>query len=139
MANIMKVVAEPLFKTRVSAPSVNLRIARESTSNGVPLVVIRIFFGKFEGELGALGPRPHKTHITAQDVPELRKLVQAGTAEVVTNAGASRIARYRPNRPEIALRLFTHGSEFENRKPPALQPDPCLTVKNGPAIGHPDC
>jgi len=139
MTDVMKVVAQPLFKTRVSAPSVNLRVACKSTSNRMPQIVVRIFFRKFERELGTLRPRPHKTHITLQDVPELRKLIEAGTAKVVTNAGASRIARHRPNRPQVAFCVFTHRSKFQHRKPPAVQADPRLTVKDGPAVGHPDC
>ena len=36
MADVMKVVAEPLFKTGVSAPSVNLRVPCKSTSKRMP-------------------------------------------------------------------------------------------------------
>ena len=139
MADVIKVVAEPLFKTRVSAPSVNLRVACKSASNRMPQIVVRIFFRKFERELGTLRPRPHKTHITLQDVPELRKLVEATTAEVVTDAGASRVARHRPNWPEVALCLLPHRSEFQNGKPLAVQTHTCLTIENGPAVGHPNC
>ncbi len=139
MADVMKVVAEPLFKTGVSAPSVNLRVPCKSTSKRMPQIIVRIFFRKIARELGTLRPRPHKTHITPQDVPELRKLVEATTAQVVTDAGASRVARHRPDRPEVALCLFAHRSEFENGKPPPVQTHTCLPIENWPAVGHPDC
>src|SRR5262249_2741005 len=61
------------------------------------------------------------------------------TAEVITNARASRITRHRPNRPKIALRLFAHRSEFDDSELPAFVTDPRLTVKDGAPIGQPDC
>jgi len=138
MADIMEIVAEPLFETRITAPSVNLGVSREAASNGVPQMVIRVFVRKLAGELGALRPRPHKTHITPEHVPELRKLIQARTAEVITNARASRITRHRPNRSKVAFRLFAHRSEFDHGELPAFETDPCLTVKDGAPIGQPD-
>src|SRR5205823_5310513 len=91
VADVVKIVPQPFFQTRVTAPAVNLRISRESSPDGVALIVIGVFLAKSARELRSLRPRADETHVTAEDIPKLRKLIEARTAKIKTNSGTARI------------------------------------------------
>src|SRR5262245_53872666 len=71
------------------AASRHLPEAGESGLHGVPLVLPRVVAGN---DLHQLGPRADEAHVAANDVPELRQLVEAPSAEEAPEIGVTRIA-----------------------------------------------
>ena len=130
-------MTQPLFQAGITAPAVNLSISGESSTDGVASMVIGIFLAKSAGKFRSLRPWADEAHVTAKDIPKLRKLIKAGTPKIITNSGAARVGRHRPDRSKIAFRMFVHCSELDHREPASAETNPGLTVKNGAAIHHP--
>src|SRR5207253_2011314 len=82
-------------------------------------------------------PWADEAHVAAKDIPKLRKLIKAGTPKIVTNSGAARVGRHRPDRSKIAFRMFVHCSELDHREPTSAETNPRLTIKNGASVHLP--
>ena len=136
VVHIIKIVPQPFFETGVAAPAVDLRVSRETAANGMAHVVLNLLLSKFACELRPLGARSDKTHIAAQDVPQLRQFIEAVTAKVVTDSGAPWIGRYRPDWAEIPLGMLVHGSELDDREAEAIQADSRLAIKDRATSAH---
>jgi len=93
----VEIMAQPFFDARVSTPSMDLCVARKARTYKVAKVIAGMFQPKFAGEFRTLRPRPDETHVAAQNVPELRKLVQSEAAKIVTDSRAARVVRHGPN------------------------------------------
>jgi hypothetical protein len=93
-----------------------------------------MFQPEFAGEFRTFRSRSDKTHVAAQDIPELRKFVQSEAAKVVAGSRAARIVRHGPNCTQVALGIFAHASEFDDSESAAVQSNSNLAIKNGPAI-----
>ena len=134
IANVIDVVTESFFKARVTAPAVNLSIARDSRPHCMPRIVAWMFFSEFARKFGTFRTRPDETHLAAQHIPELRQLVKAGSAQVIANARTPRISRNRPDRSESGFGIFLHGPKFDECELPLLETNANLPVQNRTAI-----
>lgn len=134
ISNVINIVTQSFFEAGVAAPAVDLRVAGDAGAHRVANVVADVFFSEFAGEFGPFGPRSDQTHIAAQDIPELRKLIDTETTQIESEPRASRVAGNGPNRAEFALRLHMHRSEFDNRETAAFESHPNLAVEDRAAI-----
>src|ERR1051326_4786470 len=79
-----------------------------------------------------LRSRPDKVHVAAQDVPELRNLVNADFANDAPDARHAIVAVAGPNR-SILLSVRAHRAKLHQRKRATVFTDALLLVKNRPA------
>ena len=79
----------------------------------------------------SLGPRADEAHLTSQDVPELRNLVDANLAYDAADARSSIIAPAGPDWA-ISFRVHSHRTKLNQRKRFAVLTDALLLVKDGP-------
>jgi hypothetical protein len=111
----------------------NLRISGQAGADTKAHIVIAVFTSKLTDEFRALRPRSDEAHFAAQNIPELRKFVQAKPPQVMANPCASRISGHGPNGAEVAFRVLVHRSEFDNHELPPVEPHSGLAVQHGPA------
>jgi len=117
----------------------DLRIARDTWPRDVAQIVVAMFRSEFASEFGALRARPNEAHLATQYIPQLRQFIEARPSQVITDAGASRIARHRPDRTESGFCIFMHSAKFDERERTLLKADSNLPVQGGTAIGKPNC
>jgi len=65
----------------------------------------------------------------------LWQFVETGPSQVITDAGAPRIARNRPDRTEAGFCIFVHGAKFDKRECSLLKTNSYLPVQSGTTIG----
>jgi hypothetical protein len=118
---------------------VNLRIARDARPRDVAQIVVAMFRSEFASKFGALRTRPNEAHLATQDIPQLRQFVETRPSQVITDAGAPRIARDRPDRTESGFCIFMHGAKFDECECSLLKTNSNLPVQGGPAIGKTNC
>src|SRR5687768_13272928 len=83
-------------------------------------------------EGGPLRSRSDETHVPAQDIPQLRDLIQARLAHEAPNGRNPRIVvAGTPYRTRPRFGISTHGSELVNREAGAVQPHALLVVEDG--------
>src|SRR6185295_8133581 len=129
-------MAEPVFKTGVAAPAVDLRVTCKARANRVAQIVVVVLFAELADELGTLRPWTDEAHIATQHVPQLWQFIKAETAQVLSGACAARISGYGPDRTQVAFGVLLHGSKFDDGERSAIQPDADLPIQNRSAIGH---
>lgn len=134
MADIVNIVAKPFFETRVTAPPVDLCIAGDAWTNRVSDVVPAVFFPEFPGEFGAFGSGADKTHFAAENIPQLRQFVETAAAQEISDAGAPRIPRHRPDGAEVAFGILVHCPEFDHREAASIESDAHLPVQDRAAV-----
>jgi len=132
----VKVVTQPFFDTGVSPPAVDLCVSGQTRPDKMANVVAGMFLPEVAREFGTFGSGSDKTHVAAQNVPELRKFVEAEPAKIMAHAGAARVVRDRPDSAEMALRIRIHATEFNDRKTVTIQADASLAIKYGSTIGQ---
>ena len=76
---------------------------------------------------GDVGPRPNQRHITANDIPKLRKLVETRTPQQSAERRDPRIALTRLRRAARIRCLDEHRAEFPDLKGPSREPIASLT------------
>ena len=64
-------------------------------------------------KLRALRARAHKTHLPAQDVDHLRRLVKMRLAQDFSSGSDTRIIQSGPLRPSVAFRSGAHAAELK--------------------------
>src|SRR5262249_1953363 len=136
VSNVINVMVESLFQARIATPAVNLCVAGNAGAHHVPDVISPLFLAKLSCEFGTFGPRSHEAHVSAQDVPELRQFIEAGTAQIKSDSRASRIAGYGPDRTEVSLGVLAHTPEFDDREASAIEPDAHLPIEHRAAVAH---
>src|SRR5437870_3896444 len=77
-------------------------------------------------ELRTLGPRAHDRHVPAQDVPELRQLVDPRPAHEAPRSRHAWIVRRSPDRGTGLFRVVTHRPELEHHERSAAFAQPWL-------------
>ena len=80
-------------------------------------------------------PRADEAHLPAQDVDELRQLVEAGPAEEPAQAGEAFLVR---KKAAFFIPVLGHGAEFKHDKGFAVQTGPHLAESTRPAHGEAD-
>ena len=84
-----------------------------------------------------LGPRADQAHVSAQDVPELRQLVDLGLPQEVSDARDSRVAAHRDPRADLRG-VVDHGAELEHGERPEVPPHAPLAEEHGARAVEPD-
>src|SRR5581483_5283717 len=79
--DVIQIVFDPLLERRVAPPSVDLRPSGQTRLHLVAQHVLRNPMLELLDKVRALGPRPHDRHVAAEDVPELRQLVEIRSPE----------------------------------------------------------
>src|SRR5205085_11841808 len=96
------------------------------------LSVERNLRGQLLNELRTLGTRPDQAHLTNQDVPQLRHLVEPDSTEKPADRRHAGILLRCPHRTGIAFSIDSHRPEFVDREPTSMLPDANLVVEHGP-------
>src|SRR5204863_715630 len=97
----------------------------------VTLLVVIDFLSELRDEVGTLRPGPNKVHVPAEDVPELRNLVDANLANDATHTRHAIIAIARPN-GSVLLSVNAHRAKLHHRKSASVFADALLLVKHWP-------
>src|SRR5262249_18311987 len=92
----------------------DLRPSGQPWFNEVTLRKERDLLVELLDKIRALGARPDKAHLAAQNVDELRDLVDAGPADEISYPGDTRIAFLRPLRRAILLGVLPHRTELDD-------------------------
>src|SRR5215510_2696839 len=80
----------------------------------------------------SLRPRPDQTHLTANDVDQLRQLIDPQFANPPADARHARIALDGPNRA-VRFGVYAHRTKLDDPKYGVMESDPLLQVKDGAA------
>ena len=126
----MKIVPKALFKAGVSAPAVNLSVPRKTGAYRMTKVVAGMFLPELASEFRTLRARPHETHFTAENIPELGKLIETEASKGVADFRASGIAGHCPDRAKVPFGALMHGPELDDGEGPASEADTRLPVEN---------
>src|SRR5205807_3080837 len=134
--DVEEVVLDPLLDRGLAPPAIDLRPARDARLHLMAEHVPGHPPAELLDEARALGTRADEAHLTAQDVPELRKLVEAEAPEERPEPRAPRVVRPRPDGAGLALGIHAHRAELEHLEAPAVQTHPLLAVEDGPGGGE---
>src|SRR5262249_5411322 len=111
----------------------HLRPASQTRTHRVTLRITLDDLGQIRYKFGPLRTRTHKTHIPAQYVKKLRKLIDAIFPQNNADAGYSRIVALGPLRPPIFFGVHAHGTEFQEIERYAAAAHTLLAIKDGTA------
>src|SRR5213596_762094 len=134
--DVEEVVLDPLLDRGLTPPAIDLRPARDARLHLVAEHVPGHPAAELLDEARALGARADEAHLTAQDVPELRQLVQAEAPEERPEPRAPRVVRPRPDGAGLALGVHAHRAELEHLEGAPVQPHPLLAVEDGAGGGE---
>src|SRR5213596_2096635 len=112
--DVVEVVFDPFLDRGLAAPAVDLRPARDARLHLVAEHVAGHPPAELLDEARALGTRADEAHLTAQDVPELRQLVETPASQERPEPRAPLVIRPRPRGPGLALGVHTHRAELEH-------------------------
>ena len=87
-------------------------------------------------EVRPLRPRADQAHVPAQDVEQLRQLVQTCASQEPADLRHARVIPAGQNRAHSFFRVLDHRSELVQGEESAILTDPLLLVKDGAARGH---
>src|SRR5437764_12708075 len=110
MLDVVEVVAQ-LFHgvlARGAVAVLHLRPPGEARLDGVALLVERNLLRQLLDEERAFRTRPDEAHVAADDVPQLRQLVEAGLADEAADAGDAVVAVAGPDRRAALLGVLAH-------------------------------
>src|SRR5687768_12459510 len=129
--DVEKIVLQLLsrIRDRRAVRILDLRPAGQSRRDQMALFVVRNLLGELGHKVRALRPRADETHFAAQDVPELRNLVDARFAQDATDARRAIVAFTGPHRT-VRFRVYSHRTKLEQGKRPAVLADSLLLVKD---------
>jgi predicted dehydrogenase len=135
---------------------VDLREPREAGAHAVAEPVLRDVFPQPGDDAGPLGARANDVHVAAQDVPELRQLVETELAHHPSERRHAGIVLLCPDRPREPFGIHPHRAELEDGEdlatqvlvptfaerqrlaPAPIEADACLRVDHRAAGGHAD-
>ena len=108
ITDILRVKLHDLFKVCNFRPSADLPHAGDAGLAGEPRTMMElIFFPLIDGRRAGA----YETHLAHQDVEELRKFVETGTPNKITDAGLFRAVRkdFITDNPRIPVELEHHS------------------------------
>src|SRR5687768_74527 len=128
--DVPDVELDPL-RPRQRRASVHLRPAREPRADvePVPLVLVVLL-----DLVAQRRPRPDDAHVAAQDVPELRQLVDRRPPQDPPDAGDAAVSVVHRIAGAHALRTDDHGAQLEHVEVGAVLPDAGLPVEDRAAV-----
>src|ERR1700712_5747056 len=99
------------------------------------MTVARVLGGEPLDEVGALRPGADDRHLAAQDVPQLRQLVEGGGPQHPTHRPDPWVTHDGPLRRRLGLRRGPHGPELQALEAAPVAPDALLTEEDArPAL-----
>src|ERR1044072_3822403 len=93
-------------------------------------VIFRDLSQKLGNKVRPFRTRPDNTHISLENIEELRKLIQAGSSQKGTEA-CSRCVRDGPSGVAFLRAADAHAAKFEHPKELAIHPHALLHEKHG--------
>src|SRR5689334_11928723 len=78
----------------------------------------------------AFRARSDETHVSAHDIQDLHKFINAKFADDCAHSGDAGVTLGSPARTAVGLGIGLHAAKFENGKNAAVQSHPVLTVKD---------
>ena len=103
----------------------------ESRTNERAQVIERQLFGEPGDEFGSLRPGADEAHVAAQNVPQLRYLIDAALAQKHADPGDSRIVLGGPL-GATGFGVGEHGAELDHLEIASAHPYPGLAKKDRP-------
>ena len=108
-----------------------------------PAEITQFIFGQplseLVDEIRAFGARANHADVAAQNIKELRKLIDARPPEKPTDAGNPSVTLRRPDRPTIRFGINYHTAKFQQHEPAAVEPDAFLPIEDGTKTVPFDC
>jgi len=129
--NVVKIVANfaaNVFDTGVGLKS-NLRQTGESRPHIKSFAIARHRRLKIADQFRPFRARADETHFTANDVVQLRQLVQVSEAKQSAESRHAGIVAVRPDRPGLTFAIENHRSEFVNPIPSSVPAQPYLGIE----------
>src|SRR5262245_47403491 len=127
--DVVQVVLDALLDRRVAAPAVDLRPAGDAGLHLVAQHVLRNLVLELLDKEWALGAWPDDRHVAAENIPELRQLVDVKAAEPAAEWRRTRIVVARPDRTGHILSVYEHCSELVNLEGFAVEAHALLFVE----------
>lgn len=126
--DVEQVAFDPFFKAGVAPPAMDLGPSRDPRLDLVAQHVAGNLAAKLINKNGAFWSWAHQTHIPAQDIPELGKLVQAAAAQKPSEPSGAVVGRLGPHRPRALFGIHRHGTKLQDGEAVAIQTHPGLAV-----------
>jgi hypothetical protein len=79
-------------------------------------------FGKLVDEIGAFGPRANQAHVAAQNIKELRQLIDARATDKPADTSNPEVTFRRPDWSTIRFGIKHHAAEFQQHEVTAVEP-----------------
>src|SRR5262249_61328486 len=111
--------------------------AGDARQQAVALVVHRHRGEELVHEFAALRPRTDQAHVTADDVPQLRQLVEAPAPQPAADRRDARIRFGRPHRTRYVFGAVDHRAELQDAERPVVEADALLAVAGRPGPWQP--
>jgi hypothetical protein len=102
------------------------------------LLIIRNLAAQAARQRRDARPAVRQAHLSAQNVDELRNLVDARLAHEATDPRDPRIVGLRPLRLAVALGVDPHRTKLDDPEDSPVLPDPLLKVEDRPARIEPE-
>src|ERR1700722_3528172 len=102
----------PRIFQSVAVLVLHLRPAGDTRSDYMAHAVIRNLLAQPLDKLRSLRTRTYKRHISLEDAPQLRDLIQTRNAQKLPHRRDTRIVIPSPGSAGIGLRIFTHGTKL---------------------------
>jgi len=96
MLDVVEIAFYAFFDAGITAPAIDLSPSSDSGLGFMAEIVTRYFATKLLYKYRTLWPRTHQTHLTAQDIKELRQLVEASTPQPLAHRSGTVIPGTRP-------------------------------------------
>src|SRR5271157_4800845 len=114
--------------------AINLSDSGKPGRDRVPAVESGYFHPEFLHEFRPLRSWSDKTHVTAEDIPELREFIHGRGAQDSTHARNPGISFFRGNGSPLGIRVRHHGAELYALEILAVLPHARLGIENGASI-----
>src|SRR4029079_10407627 len=131
MFHVVQVVAE-LFERileRRPVAVLHLRPAGQSWLDRLALFIERNLLGELVDEKRPFRPRPDETHIAAQDVPQLRKLVETCLTDETADACHPTVLRACPDGRAL-FGILAHRAKLVQGEEPSVFSNAFLAVED---------
>src|SRR5262245_4736187 len=127
---VLELLAGLLERCAIVVP--HLRPPGDPGSDDVPEHVERDSLLKLADEDRAFRARPDQAHVTAQDVDELRELVEPRLAQEASQARDAGVADLGPDGSGLALGVDVHRAQLEEHEHAAVLAHALLPEEHGP-------
>src|SRR5438309_5630888 len=124
--DVVEVVDQPLLDRGLAAEVVDLSPPGQPWPDEMAVFISRHARLELRDELRPFGSRAYKAHLSDQDIPELRQLVEAEPAEELADPRSPRVSGGRPDRAGSRLSVGGHGPELVHDHRLLIEASPLL-------------